>query len=212
VIGLIDLVVERDLTEVTKIVFGSVIVAVGLLFTYGVVDFRAPLKLQSNWNPQGAAVNGIDWKSGISALVVYIMNPTDRDYDDLDISLWVSEAIVAIKQGTDIPCEHVSRDIITASGGWNHLLEMGPQRFRCDKLPRDSTIEFVITLVNADQFLNSKNLRPGDKLPQGAVRAYTQAAPIRRGSELHRHLQASYRQYIGSDQLKEPARICSVLR
>ena len=167
VIGLIDLVVERGLTEVTKIVFGSVIVAVGLLFTYGIVAFRAPLKLQSNWNPQGAAVNGIDWKSGMSALVVYITNPTDRDYDDLDISLWVSEAIVTVKQGTDIPCEHVSRDVITAPGGWNHLLEMGPQRFRCDKLPRDSTIEFVIALVNADQLLNSKNLRPGDKLPQG---------------------------------------------
>jgi hypothetical protein len=138
----------------------------GILFTYGIVGFPAPLKLQSNWNPQGAAVNGIDWKAGMSALIVYITNPTDRDYDDLDITLWVSEAIVTVKQGTDIPCEIVSRNVITPPGGWNPFIQMGPQRFRCDKPPRDSTIEFVIALVNADQLLNLKNSPQVDKLPE----------------------------------------------
>jgi hypothetical protein len=114
ILWLIDLILERDLTKAAKLIFAGSIGVLILLFTVGIVAYPAPLNLSCNWNPQGAAVTGIVWKPGMSAVVVHVTNPTSRDYDHLDITLWVSEAVVAIKQGTDIPCESVSKDIVTA--------------------------------------------------------------------------------------------------
>jgi len=152
---LIDLCLERDLSIVVRAIGGTIIVFVVALFTFGLVLFPAPLQVTSFWSKDGTDVSGVTWDSDESALIVYIKNPSNRDYADLDIALISNEAVAKAVEGTNVPCEQISANEMSISGtGWKDWIEWGPQRFRCDKLPKDTTIKFVLVLKNADPILH----------------------------------------------------------
>jgi hypothetical protein len=97
----------------------------------------------------------------MSSLIIFVSNLTDRDFDHLDISFRTNEAIVRTVQVTAIPCESVSEDVMSLPLGYNRLFDNRP-RFRCDTLPRHTSMEFVLAIVNADPLNDLFRRQPPD--------------------------------------------------
>ena len=119
---------------------------------------------------KGSTSDGIAWNGNMSRLVIFISNPTDRDYDDLDFAIITSEAIATIKETSSIPCEQISGTQVSITGNWQPLLQLAPQRFRCDKLPNGESIKFVAALLNAadlEQMMAGHFPKPGTTYPHG---------------------------------------------
>jgi hypothetical protein len=176
VIGLIDLYFEKSVGQIVRIFFAVVILTICYGFTFGIVRFPAPIELQSNWSksdyPTGTDVSGIKWRPGISELRVSFHNPTDRDYEDVDLSILTTEGVAQVSQVTSIPCAPVSENVISVhdsqSDVFQSLASPGPQRFRCDKLPGGATVQFLLAVANIDDLLKSMgNARVGSSLPAG---------------------------------------------
>ncbi len=125
--------------------------------------------------PIGTDIDGIKWQPGMSELIVSIVNPTDRDYKDLDFSILSPEPVREIKQATAIPCVPVSENVVNVTGTGpggsevlHQLLTAGPLRFRCQSLPKRTTIQFVLAIVNADNLMSLLSRpKPGEALPHG---------------------------------------------
>ena len=160
-LGLADLYWEKALPKLAKIIGAGVVVIAAGLFTYSIVLFPAQLKCGSYWvksdYPEGSDIAGIKWRQGFSELRVSIKNPTDRDYDELNISILSPEAVIEIVQSTAIPCSPISQDVATPHDTlgtvFHPLFDTGPKRFRCAKLPSYSTMEFVLAVANVDDLM-----------------------------------------------------------
>jgi hypothetical protein len=158
----IDVLLEPELSRWVKTGIASFILAIAVAFNWGIVLFSAPLKVSSYWDngysTAGIEADGIRWNLYMSRLVVFVENRTARDYTDLDLSLITDEGVAAINQTSFVPCERISTNQYSESDTqgnvFAHLLDVGPQRFRCDKLPRQTTMKFVVALLNVDTVAN----------------------------------------------------------
>jgi hypothetical protein len=76
------------------------------LFTFRFVFIPGPLNVQVNGGLQDYAPNtfvaGIKWENYYSDVRIYLTNPTDRDYYDIDILLTTDLTIMAIGQITNV--------------------------------------------------------------------------------------------------------------
>jgi hypothetical protein len=119
-ISLGDVCLERQLGFLTKVIGAGAILVVVTAFSLGIVAFEAPLRVSSFWdngnNFAGSDADGIKWTSDMSRLVVFVGNPTDRDYIDFDFSIFTSEGVAAFSQTSFVPCEHISEQQTSISG------------------------------------------------------------------------------------------------
>ena len=87
------------------------IVTILLLFTtafsLGIVFVKAPLDVSAFVTaaeyPTGTSIAGIPWKPQFTELQVRIDNPSDRNYEDVNLLIRPMSAIVAIAQVTSVP-------------------------------------------------------------------------------------------------------------
>ncbi len=137
-------------------------------FTRYVVFLPSPLIVTAtDYNgdyPAGRKIAGIEWKSAYSALHVLFLNQTDYDYKDLDFVVATNEYIAAAEQDGNVPGVSVfntsggpdrvssshkdSSGHITYEDEKNLQLLSGGIRVICDKLPRHSSFDIVLAIVN----------------------------------------------------------------
>ena len=97
-----------------------------------------------------------------------ITNPIDRDFEGVDLWIETNEAVFKIVQTTSLPCIPITENkpIIhdSMSNVWAEGPSIGPNRFRCDRLPKHSTLGFLLALANTDELLKAtKDGRPGQQ-------------------------------------------------
>lgn len=87
---------------ITLIVFGFAVA-----FSWGIVFVGAPLDLSAFMlnaeYPAGTAIAGIDWKPQFTEVQLWVSNPTDRGYEDINLVIRPSVAIAKIAQATNVP-------------------------------------------------------------------------------------------------------------
>ena len=161
--GIVDVWRERDLPMPAKIAISAAICGIGIWIAKVVVFYPAPIETSSSWfkadYPDGTNVSGINWKSGYSELRVSFHNQSERDYDDAEFLLSIPQAFDEVAQVTSLPCFRVQSNIISAhdsqSDVFQPLGENAIIHFSCPKLPKDSTVQFLIAVVNMDAFMRS---------------------------------------------------------
>jgi hypothetical protein len=188
----LDVWLEPSLTRTFKGMIQFFIAAVVAVFIHGIVLFPANPKVVSVWAksdyPSGSDINGIRWHQGLSELRVSFTNPTDRDFDDLDISIFTTEAVFQVVQVTSIPCVSVSEEqpIVhdSLSNVWQEGPKIGPRRFRCDKLPRHAIIQFLLALGNLDNLLKTMNNGKSDPAANGGDGIFGLLGPKRKPQQI----------------------------
>jgi len=167
---------QRRISQAAVLTF---ICALAAIFTFGFVF--APSKLEvgaesyaSNY-PAGAKVAGIKWSSKYTELRVAIANPSNRDYENLDLVLRPDQPVVEISQLDDSQkvsfeeVQHASVHYIT-----NNEQSLAPRvviastdgyRVRCDRLRAHSRVNIVMAVASiaADSggaFDNNGDVRP----------------------------------------------------
>jgi hypothetical protein len=168
----VDVWLERTLPVIYKILLQVAIIGVVALFYKNIVAFPADPQIKSFWAKSdyksGENIDGIIWHPGLSELRVLITNPTDRDFDALDLWIRTNEGVFKISQTTSIPCERLTENLPivhdSMSNVWKKGPEIGPIRFRCDKLPKHSTMNFILALANIDDLLKLGKAKAGDTL------------------------------------------------
>ena len=150
----LDLLVEPRLTASVWRIVGALAIA-GFAFAFGrwSVWVSAPLEITAFWDDldysPGAEIDGVKWKDGMSRLTIHIKNPSSHDYERLDLNLKMSEAVIALRQETSVPCTQLTTPIDDIAYG-HPIFTMGDFRYRCDKLPDGATIAFVAIIRNAE--------------------------------------------------------------
>jgi hypothetical protein len=159
--GLLDLWFEKNLTRLAKTAIALGIILGASWFTFCIVLYPAKLETTSSWfradYPVDTDVSGIKWKPGMSELWVNFHNPTERDYDDVELTMLIPDGFVQTTQSTAIPCSPIEEMIWdihdSKSNVYEKLFRKELIRYRCDKLPKNASIQFVIAVVNADDLL-----------------------------------------------------------
>ena len=175
----IDLFFERTIGFKRKLILGCLIAVIPILFTREIVLFPATVEVSSYWNeanyPNGSDIEGIKWEPGRSELRVAFRNPTDRDYDAFELIMQPSDAASDMKEVTDIPCTEIANQVWsvsdTAGDVFHPLTKLGPYRYRCDGLPKNSTIQFLLAIVNVEQAFSAGRAgkTPPSDLPFGLL-------------------------------------------
>lgn len=147
-----------------------------VLFNLKVVMLPEPIVVQVmayDGNYQGGEdVYGIKWRKEMSELRLRFSNPTDRNYDNLDINFITDGAIMDVKEMTSLNnCKFIPvfvRDInahgyaTTKNGDTvatvTHVATTREYRIRCDSLPSFGRLEFVVAVVH----LKPQRFKPED--------------------------------------------------
>jgi hypothetical protein len=104
----VDAWLEPELHDKLKWRIGIVLVLLIFagLFSWGIVFVPAPLPasafITAGEYPPGTVISGINWKPEFTEARIDLENPTDRPYEDLNIVVRPTAAIVAIAQTTAI--------------------------------------------------------------------------------------------------------------
>jgi hypothetical protein len=165
----IDLWFEPELAPKLgwRIVGTAVIVASAIAFSIGVVFVKAPLlasaEMTDGTYPAGTKIAEILWRPEYTEVDVYIRNPSDRPYDDLDVVMRTNSPIAAIAQKGNA-CPGASFE--DRNDYSNHLLDVNGKtgertalpvvvlatdagyRMRCAHLPANTTITVVIAMAD----------------------------------------------------------------
>jgi len=147
-------------------------------FTRGFVWVSAPLNITGSWfrsdYPEGStpiAGTNIKWMAGMSELRIDFRNPTNRDYDDVDLYMRVDEGLMDVQQSTSVPCSRIE-DAVSVHDSMSNVYQQGPShgwvRFRCDNLPRGAPAEFVLGIVN-DADLQQMLAHPNEMKPSTQI-------------------------------------------
>jgi hypothetical protein len=165
------------------------------LFTIGIVAARAPISLQSyamrkgNYN-SGTPIGGIIWDSHFTDLRVAVTNPTDDDYESLDLVVqpdqWSHKAaILTESSGCDLSAidgNVISFAIAKESGPltlkatrvgagfdmqdssgntYTSIATESGYRLRCGKLPAHFTIRIVFAVVGVSSLWKTLQVPQG---------------------------------------------------
>jgi len=167
------------------------------VFTIGIVAAQAPISFQSyamrNGDyPAGTTIAGIAWDSHLTDLRVAFTNPTDEDYENLDVAVqpdkWTYRAALLNSPGCDLlqMGGNTVSVVVSGKGGATSITstrvgagfdfqdnvgdvftplatELG-YRIRCTKLPAHFTVQIVFAVVSIDPEL-VKAISPVGKKP-----------------------------------------------
>lgn len=105
----VDAWIEPDLKGLVgwRIAIIATIVLCSAAFSWEIVFVRAPLDLSAMMvnaeYPSGTTIAGIDWKPQFTEVQVWVSNPTDSGYEDINLVIRPSDAIAKIAQATNVP-------------------------------------------------------------------------------------------------------------
>lgn len=128
----------------------------------------------------GRKIAGIAWKPKYSDLRVVFSNPTDRDYEHIDVVVGAGMYIADAKPSTNMPGVSVfktsagpdnvtvprkdSSGHVTYEPEENVLFVSGGVKVICDKLPRGTSFEIVLALVTIPSAGNLSSPPSSDNL------------------------------------------------
>jgi hypothetical protein len=157
----VDLWVEPRLHRKSAL-RASGVLAIAILaasFSWGIVFVNAPLPISTFVTnaeyPAGTSIAGISWKPQFTELQVWIDNPTERNYEDLNLVIRPLLPVAAIAQLTDVP--NVSFE--DGRGEVGRLTEKSTviplvllatdagYRMRCPHLPARTEIKVVLAIA-----------------------------------------------------------------
>ena len=158
----IDLWVEPDLHGKTgmRIVGVLAIALFAAAFSWRIVFVKAPLDVMAftinGTHPPGTTIAGIAWKAQFTELQVWLVNPTERNYDDLNVVIRPGSPIAAIAQLTAIPNvsfedSHAATGRLISNATVIPLILLATDtgyRMRCPRLPAKTEIKVVIALAD----------------------------------------------------------------
>jgi hypothetical protein len=170
------------------------------VFSIGVVGARAPIDFKSyamrNGDyPPGTAIAGITWDSHLTDLRVVMTNPTDDDYENLDVAVqpdkWTYKAGLLNSPGCDLSAigGNTVFVVVNSKGGatkitgtrvgtgfdaqdnagdvFTALATESGYRLRCLKLPARFTVQIVFAVVSVQSELLRKISPPARGLAPG---------------------------------------------
>jgi hypothetical protein len=165
---IVDVWVEPELKSYRKCRIGTVLTVItfAAMFSWGIVCVKAPLEVSAIVTdaeyPAGTTIAGLAWKEEFTELQVWIVNPTNRNYDNVSVIIRPTEPVAAIAQITNIP--EVSFE--DKNGQSVRLMDINPRaatagaiplvllatnagyRMRCSHLPAETTIRVVLALAD----------------------------------------------------------------
>jgi hypothetical protein len=159
-----NLWMQAQISVTWRAVGSLFLAACGLAFTFGFVKVDAPLEpfaiVTDAEYESGTIISGITWRSEFTEVNLRLANPTDRDYDELNVLARPTDPVAAIKEVTDLHARFIDNKDFT-----NHLFEVDPTgsakelgfvllatdagyRIRCPKIPRHDTLQVVMALAD----------------------------------------------------------------
>jgi hypothetical protein len=151
--------------KLLRIVFIGLLFLGAAAFSSAFVFVAAPLDVSGlvtdGEYPLGSVISGIPWRPEFTELIIDIVNPTDRAYEDLNIVIRPTEPVVAVEQITTVP--GVSFE--DKNGFISHVLDIPPYgtskvvpldllatdagyRMRCSHLPAHSALKVEMALAD----------------------------------------------------------------
>jgi hypothetical protein len=161
-----DAFLEPALDRRWKIPAVIAIILGAATFTYKVVMPDAPLgflaSTMSENIPAGSEMFGITWRPEFASVMLRIANPTDNDYDNLNVVILPSDPIAHITQISAIPncffqdknSYNITMTVTSPTDNYTRRLPAillatdSGYRLVCQKLAAHSTIEISIALAN----------------------------------------------------------------
>ena len=170
------------------------------VFSIGIVGAQAPISFQSyamrkGDYPPGTAIAGIAWDSHLTDLRVTLTNPTDDDYENLDVAVqpdkWTYKAgllsspecdllqmggdtVSVVRSGKGGATSFTSIRVGTGFDFQDNVGDVFIQlatelgyRVRCTKLPAHFTVQIVLAVVSVDPELLKKVGPAGKKFGPG---------------------------------------------
>jgi hypothetical protein len=185
--GMLDIWLEKFAVR-RKITLTIIVAALTLLFTLGYVWLHSPLEIGAMSSlgeyAKGYLVSGIPWEPYYAELRIDFHNPTDRDYEDLDLVIRPTGLDTArVAQVTSIPGVWFQED---TNKVWirrkdketrrtkERIMQLFsssvPTRIRCPRLPRKSSLQIVMAVVVTEPAMPDK---PGT--PEQVFKAMAEA-------------------------------------
>jgi hypothetical protein len=163
---MIDLWFERDLAKGWKIAISVIFLTAAGAFSWAFVFVEAALPIAAIVTDAEYATGtdryGVKWRKEFTELQVIIANPSDRNYDDLNLLIRPTEAVTVIKQISSVP--NVSFVVKNNVSTWvaNYNLKTGKATgipavlvatdagytMQCPRLPARSEIKILFVLAN----------------------------------------------------------------
>lgn len=135
-------------------------------------DAANPLPIDIRYHPtayrDGTVGNGLVWKSNMVDLKLSLTNPTERDYENLDLTIATDLLMAAAVQTSGIskvelapqarPPRKLTTLYVSMTGADGRPMTLTPKpgisyadeyRLRCDKFARSSTVGLVFQIVKA---------------------------------------------------------------
>jgi hypothetical protein len=163
---MIDLWFEKDLAKWWKIAISVIFLTAAGAFSWAFVFVEAALPIAAIVTdveyPTGADRYGIKWRKEFTELQVIIENPSDINYDDLNLVIRPTEAVTEIKQRSSVPNVSFTnrRDFSAWVADYNNktgkatgvpavlVATDGGYRMQCPHLPARSEIKILLVLAN----------------------------------------------------------------
>jgi hypothetical protein len=162
----VDAWFEPDFSRILRIAISTVMVLGAVAFSKFIVFVDAPLNLSALVTdatyPPGVKIEGVDWDSSFTKLQVHINNPTDRNYENLDLLLRPLSPIAHISQTSHVTnCFFSDRDSVSLEQvvmnlgtrkktptGLVLLATDAGYKIHCQTLPAKTTLTVLIALAD----------------------------------------------------------------
>jgi hypothetical protein len=113
---LVDIALEPELARIWKVGGGAIIVAGAVAFSWAIVFVQAPVGVVATVTnaeyPPDATISGVPWKKEFTELQMRVINPSDKNYDDVRLLIRPTEAIASIQQiVTNVPGVYFTEDL-----------------------------------------------------------------------------------------------------
>lgn len=164
----IDLLLEPELkkwfkgTALAAILFFVVLFSVGFVFVSAPVVFSS-LATDIEYE-SGADIHGIKWKKPYTELNLIVTNPTDGNYDDVDIVVTPDMPVAAISQLSnlsDVSFEDYFGVVLrltvqdlstTVKTPLDFIATDAGYRIHCGRIPPQSSLRIIMAIVNVKEF------------------------------------------------------------
>ena len=158
---IMDILCESDIHKWFRRGGLLLLIGLALVFSFGIVFYKAPIQIiatsYGGKYKSGELVYGILWDDGMSDLRVDMNNPSERDYNHLDLTIVTVKAFIRDqKQITNIPgvilipmAHELHFKFLDKSGetkeekNYSNVAHDG-LRVLCDRLPKKSGISLIL--------------------------------------------------------------------
>lgn len=164
---IIDLWKQRDLQIISKVLASlfclAILVSFNAFITFPGVPLAADGVLYTAQYPSNTKLGNIQWSSRYSELRVFLKNPTEYDYENINVIVQPDKPVVAVTQITPVegvseeanaPSNHMEKIQLPSGGSTVIPLILvatnSGYRIRCSKLSPKQHIELLFAIADVD--------------------------------------------------------------